>query len=80
MGLNGAGERPQPPVPLGPAWLDGSQGLGVLVLAGSPIVVKFQHRARFGSGGGQGRWWGEELAASLRAGCSCAWWDLISKC
>lgn len=34
-------------------------------MAVSPIVVKFQHGARLGSGGGQGHWWDEEPAASL---------------
>lgn len=65
------------------AWVmpgcDGSQGLGVAFLAGSPIVLKFQHHARLGSGGGQGHRWDEEAAASLpevTAGCTCAWWGL----
>lgn len=35
---------------------DGFQGLGLVFLAGSPIVVKFQRCARLGSGGGQGHW------------------------
>lgn len=52
-------------------------------LAGDSIVVKFQHRARLGSGGGQGHWWDEVPVIALpevSAGCGCAWWGLISKC
>lgn len=52
-------------------------GARCVFLAGSPIAMKFQHRARLGSSGGQGHWWDEEPATCLpavSAGCGCAWW------